>query len=395
MTACALRTHERARRMARGLLEKTSMKRNKQSAKVRYAVIGVGHISQVAVLPAFENARENSELAALISSDPKKLKVLGKRYDVPHLGSYDDIEELLSEGQVDAAYIAVPNAMHREVTERVVSQGVHVLCEKPMAMTSDDCEAMIRAAEENDVKLMIAYRLHFEKANLAAIERARKEEIGKPLIFSSVFCHQVREGDIRTQGELGGGALYDLGVYCVNAARHLFGAEPERVSAVQLVGTDERFPDVDATTTAILRFSEDRVAQFTACQGAADVAEYRVVGTKGDLRLDPAYEYAGELKEFRTIDGKSKEKTYRKRDQFAPELVYFAQCILEDREPEPSGEEGLADVRVLEAIARAAKSGKSVELAPFARRKRPSERQAMKKPPVRKPDTVHAPSPSK
>jgi predicted dehydrogenase len=381
--------------MACGLLGPCGMKRAGQSPKIRYAVVGVGHIAQVAVLPAFEHARENSELAALVSSDRKKLRVLGKRYDVPLIGTYEELPEILSQGAVDAAYIAVPNSMHREITEVVAQHGVHVLCEKPMAMTSVDCEAMIRVAEEHDVKLMIAYRLHFEEANLTALERVRRGEIGEPLLYSSVFCHQVRENDIRTQADLGGGALYDLGVYCVNAARHLFDAEPTAVSGVQLVGTDERFPDVDATTTAVLRFSDDRLAQFTVSQGAADIGEYRVVGSKGDLRLDPAYEYAGELKEYLTIDGKTKEKTYRKRDQFAPELVYFSRCILEDREPEPSGEEGLADVRVLEAIVEAARSGKGVELAPFRRTKRPSSRQVIKKPPVRKPDTVHAPSPSK
>jgi predicted dehydrogenase len=381
--------------MACGLLVKCDMKRAKPSSRVRYAVVGVGHISQVAVLPAFQHARENSELAALVSSDQKKLRILGKRYDVPLTGSYEDLPEILSKGDVDAAYIAVPNSQHREITEVVAKHGVHVLCEKPMAMTTADCEAMIRVTEEHHVKLMIAYRLHFERANLTAIERMRKREIGEPLLYSSVFCHQVREGDIRTQAELGGGALYDLGVYCVNAARHLFEAEPKEVLGVQLVGTDERFPDVDATTTAFLRFPDDRLAQFTVSQGAADVSEYRIVGSKGDLRLDPAYEYAGELKEYLTIEGKTKEKTYSKSDQFAPELVYFSRCILEDREPEPSGEEGLADVRVLEAIVEAARTGQGVKLAPFTRKKRPSSRQAIKKPPIRKPDTVHAPSPSK
>ena len=371
------------------------MPRAKQSPKVRYAVVGLGHIAQVAALPAFEHARENSELTALVSSDPKKLRVLAKRYNVPFSGSYDDIGELFSKGAVDAAYIAVPNHLHREMTELVAKLGVHVLCEKPMAMTVRDCESMIRVTEEHDVKLMIAYRLHFEKANLLAIDRIRKGEIGDPQVFSSVFCHRVREGDIRTQSRKGGGALYDLGVYCVNAARYLFRAEPEEVSGVQLTGTDPRSAEVDTITTALLRFPDNRVAQFTASQGSADVAEYRVVGTKGDIRLDPAYEYAGELKEHLTVDGKTKEKTFAKSDQFAPELVYFSECILRDREPEPSGEEGLADIRVLEAIALAAESGKRVKLAPFSRKKHPSARQASKKPPVRKPETVHAPSPSK
>jgi predicted dehydrogenase len=272
---------------------------------------------------------------------------------------------------------------------------VHALCEKPMAMSSSDCESMISFADTYRVKLMIAYRLHFEKANLDAIESIRKGVIGEPLIFSSVFSHQVRKGDVRTRDDLGGGALYDMGVYCINAARYLFGFSSEEVSAQQIVGSDPRFPDVDATTAAVLRFPGNRLAQFVSSQGAADVAEYRVVGSKGDLRLDPAYEYAGPRKSFLTIDGKAKATTYPKVDQFAPELVYFSNCILEDRQPEPSGEEGLADVRILEAIVRAAETGKTVRLGSFSRKERPSLLQWIRKPPVRKPDTVHAPSPSR
>ena len=368
---------------------------NGKKRKIRYAVIGLGNIAQVAVLPAFAHARENSELVALVSSDRKKLRELAKRYEVEFTGSYDEMEKLLAEAEVDAAYIALPNSEHRKVTESLARLGIHVLCEKPMAMSSADCEAMIRAAEAGGVKLMIAYRLHFEMANLAAIEHLRKGSIGDPLLFSSVFCHQVRRGDIRTQSDTGGGALYDMGVYCVNAARYLFGAEPEEVLAIQLAGTDSRFQTVDATSSAIIRFPGDRLAQFTASQGAADVGEYRVVGSKGDVRLDPAYEYVGELKQFLTVDGKTREATFAKGDQFAPELIYFSRCILEDREPEPSGREGLADVRVLEAIVRSAKLGKAVRLDPFPQKRHPTRRMAMKRPPVRKIDTVRAPSPSR
>jgi predicted dehydrogenase len=281
------------------------------------------------------------------------------------------------------------------MTERVANAGVHVLCEKPMALTSRDCEAMIAVARKNRVKLMIAYRLHFERANLEAVNRIEHGEIGEPRIFSSVFCHQVRPGDIRTRGETGGGALFDLGIYCVNAARYLFKAEPELITAEQFIGTDARFSDVDEMTTAILRFPGDRVAQLTASQGAADVSEYRVVGTKGDLRLDPAFGYVEKLTEFVTIDGSTKKHTFPKSDQFAPELAYFSRCILDEIEPEPSGEEGLADVRVLEAIVDSFKSHKAVELAPFSRTSRPSIEQHKRKPPTGKVKTIHAPSPSK
>src|SRR5687767_11475033 len=136
--------------------------------KLRYAVVGLGYISQVAVLPAFAHSAKNSELAALVSDDPVKLKKLSKKYEVELTYSYDDYDECLEE--VDAVYIALPNNMHREYTVRAARAGVHVLCEKPMAITEKECEAMIRESAVNRVKLMIAYRLHFEEANMKAVE---------------------------------------------------------------------------------------------------------------------------------------------------------------------------------------------------------------------------------
>ena len=363
--------------------------------KIRYAVVGLGNIAQVAVLPAFAHAKENSELVALISSDEEKLRTLGEKYDVEHLGGYAQMEQVARAARADAVYIALPNAMHREYTERAAKVGLHVLCEKPMAVTVADCEAMIAATRAAKVKLMIAYRLHFEEANLTAIDRVRDGVIGEPRIFSSVFSQEVREGDIRTRGELGGGAMYDMGIYCINAARYLFRDEPLEVFATQVKDIDARFHDVDATTTAILRFAGGRVAQMTASQAAGDVSEYRIVGSKGDIRLDPAYGYAQGLKEFLTVEDSRKKKSYSKRDQFAPELVHFSDSIIGDTEPEPSGEEGLCDVRILEAIAKSAATGKVVRLAPFDRTDRPNPRLEMKKPAVGKVEPVHAPSPSK
>ena len=150
----------------------------------------------MAVLPAFGHA-ENSELTALISDDPEKLEKLGRRYKVKGRYSYDQFDECLRSGVVDAVYIALPNHLHREYTERAARAGVHVLCEKPMAVTEEDCLAMIRAAEENGVKLMVAYRLHFEEANLKAIELVQGGRLGEPRLFDSVFTMQVKPGDIR------------------------------------------------------------------------------------------------------------------------------------------------------------------------------------------------------
>ena len=161
-------------------------RRTSSRKRVRYAVIGQGYISQVAVLPAFAHARRNSELAALFSDDEEKLRKLGRKYGVDQLFGYDDFERGMEAAEIDAVYIALPNDMHREYTERAARAGVHVLCEKPMAVTEDECKRMITAAERNGVKLMIAYRLHFEEANLQAVEIVKSGRIGQPPAFDDI-----------------------------------------------------------------------------------------------------------------------------------------------------------------------------------------------------------------
>ena len=365
--------------------------------RVRYAVVGLGHIAQVAVLPAFAHATENSELVALVSDDPNKLEKLGRRYKVKARYSYAQFEQCLRSGEVDAVYIALPNHLHREYTERAAQAGVHVLCEKPMAVTEEDCLAMIRAAEENGIKLMVAYRLHFEAANLKAIDLVQSGKLGDARLFDSVFTMQVKEGDIRLNPrELGGGPLYDIGVYCINAVRNLFGAEPMEVVAFSANNGDPRFQQCEETTSAILRFpGRERLASFTVSFGAADVSNYRVVGTKGDLVMDPAYEYADELKQRVTLDGRTRERTFAKRDQFAPEIISFSECILSGAPPEPSGWEGFADVRVVRALYRSAETGQPVSLEPFSKENRPSLEQEIRRPPVRKPELVNTEAPTK
>lgn len=364
------------------------------SKRIRYGVVGAGNIAQVAVLPAFEHARENSELGAIFSSDEEKRAELEKKYDV-QAGAYEEFEALAKRARLDAVYIATPNSEHCSWTERAAAAGLHVLTEKPMAVTEEECQRMIRATEGRGLWLMVAYRLHFEKVNLEAMRLIRAGRIGEPRFFSSVFSHQVREGDIRTRGDLAGGALYDLGLYCINAARYVFEAEPIEVFADWVEEHDSRSREVDEMTSAILRFPRDRIAQFVCSQGAFSVANYRVVGTDGDLLVEPAYEYKEglELK----VKTKTGEESFRMegRDQFAPQLVYFSDCILTNRKPEPSGEEGLLDVRIIRALQQSAQEGRAVALGQGRPRKPPPEPdQAMSKPPVKHQDTVNAPSPS-
>ncbi len=359
--------------------------------KIRYAVVGLGHIAQTAVLPAFKHA-ENSELATLVTGNPEKDQELSARYGVKAY-TYDDLETALENEKVDAVYIATPNILHREHTERATQAGVHVLCEKPMATTQEDCEAMMRAAERNNVKLMIAYRLHFNDANLHAVRAAQSGDLGELRYFGSLFGLQVKEGNIRTRKDLGGGTLFDIGIYCINAARYLFRDEPIEVVGLTANNGEKRFAEIDEMTGAIMRFSGERLATFTCSFGSADVSYYNVVGTKGQLRLENAYEYQGELKCVTAFSGKTTEKTFEPGDQFAPELIYFSDCIIHDRVPEPSGNEGLADVRVINAIYESAEIGRAVRIEPVPKKRRPDETMQIKRPPVKEPDLVGAASP--
>jgi len=368
--------------------------RNKGKTRVRYAVVGLGYIAQTAVLPAFANAK-NSELVALVSDDPTKLRSLSRKYKVPQTYSYEEYDRCLESGAIDVVYIALPNSMHRDYTVAACRAGIHVLCEKPMAVTEAECGDMIAAAAETNVKLMIAYRLHFEEANLKAVEIAQSGKLGKLRAFNSLFTMQVKDGDIRVQSDLGGGTLYDIGIYCINAARAIFQAEPVEVTAMSANNGEKRFAEIDEMTSAILRFPNDRLATFTSSFGAADISSYQIVGTEGNLRVDPAYEFADELKHSVTIKGRTRERSFARRDQFAPELIYFSDCVINNQNPEPSGKEGLADVRIIRALYESAEKGKPIELADFDRDTRPTIEQEIHEPPPKKPELVKAASPNR
>lgn len=362
--------------------------------KVRYAVVGLGYFAQAAVLPAFSHAK-NSELVALASGDQEKLNQVGDQYGVELRCSYGDFDHMLSTGQIDAVYIALPNNMHCEYTVRAAREHVHVLCEKPMAVTEDECHEMIRACDENQVKLMIAYRLHFEAANLKCVDIAQSGQLGELRFFSSDFSQQVVEGNIRLKRDLGGGTLYDLGVYCINAARYLFRDEPTEVCAFSANNGEERFREVDEMTSCVMRFPNERLATFTTSFGATDIDCYQLMGSKGRLRLDPAYDFNAKLKLTTQIEGTSKQQSFAKRDHVAAELVYFSDCVLNDKTPEPDGWEGLADVRVVRALYRSADDGAPVRLEPFERPRRPSiEQEIDRSASWFKPELVHAESPS-
>ncbi len=369
---------------------------NTKNTPIRYAVVGLGHIAQVAVLPAFANA-DNAELTAIVSGDEVKLAKLGARYDVGsrHRYAYEDYNELLGDDLVDAVYIAVPNHLHHDYVVRSAEAGLHVLCEKPLAVRSEQCREMVEACDDHDVLLMTAYRLHFETANMEAVNTARRGELGNLRFFQASFSQNVAGGDVRLMPiDQGGGTIYDMGVYCINAARYLFGSDPTEVVAMsESKPGDRRFSDCDEMTGAILRFPDGRLASLTTSFGAHHTSTYRLVGDHGEIILDPAFEYASNLSYEVHSGDTRRSQTLEKRDQFGPELVYFSTCIEQGSLPEPDGYEGWGDVQIIEAIYQSAQSGEPVSVDVVEPPKRPDVNQIITRPGFDKPGEVCASGP--
>lgn len=362
--------------------------------KIRFGVVGLGHFAQAAILPAFANTSQAVELAAMVTGDQEKASKLSRKYKVPAV-HYDEYDSLCASGDIDAVYIALPNSQHCEFTERAAHAGVHVLCEKPLAHSVKDAERMIATCEAAKVRLMTAYRLHFEAGNLQAIKAAHSGTIGDARLFVGVHTMQVDPDNIRVDLSLGGGPVEDIGIYCLNAARYIFQSEPKEVAAFAVHGTDSRFDEVPEAVSVILRFPEDRLATFLCGFGEAKASEYRVIGTKGIIKMDPGFTWQGDIEQTISIGDKQRTKTFKHRDQIAAEIDYFAKCIREETEPEPSGREGLIDVMIIDAIRKSYQTGKSVTVKDLPTDRRPKPSQAIRKQPPRKVTPVKASPPSK
>ena len=339
--------------------------------KVRYAMVALGDITQEAMLPGVAHT-SNSVLSAFVTGDAEKARVVGEKYGVTACYGYDRFEEMLRSGTVDAIYLATPNWRHAEFAVPALLAGIHVLVEKPMEVSTALCQQILDAQKASGAKLMVAYRLHFEPATLSLIDKIRAGELGELVSFSSCFAQMVDPENHRASNGIEAGPVFDMGPYPVNAARAVFGAEPtEVISAVGTRHPEAGFSaDFDDTVAVTLRFPGNRIAQFVVSYHANTIDSYVVLGTKGSVQVNPGYMFGMSLEHAQVIGEKKSHQSFKNTDHFGGELKYFSDCILNDREPEPDGEEGYADVRVLEGIVRALQSGRSETLAPFTRSRR-------------------------
>lgn len=366
--------------------------RQQTEDKVRYAVVGLGWIAQAAFLPGVGHTG-NSEVVALVSGHEEKAAKVGEKYGIQKHYSYDEFDGLLASGDIDAVYLALPNWEHVEYGVKTLEAGIHLLLEKPMAVSVEECERMIAASEKSGAKLMVAYRLHHEPGTLTAIERVRSGDLGTVRMFNSTFSQPVSRSNHRAKYGFWAGPVADMGPYPINEVRNLFGAEPLEVFAFGVCTDEEKF-NFDDTVAVTLKFDKARIASFTLSYNGGDVDDCRVVGAKGDLFSQPAYQVGAAMEHVVTIEKKKTAERFKTTDHFGGELRYFSDCILNDTQPEADGEEGLLDVRVIEAIKEALKTGQVQRLAPYHRRKRPMPGQVQELSAVKEPELIGVRKPS-
>ena len=333
------------------------------ATKVGYAVIGLGHIAEHAVLPAFRHAKK-SRLIALVSGDEKKAQRLARKFRAASYFTYDRFEECLRKPEVEAIYIATNNSTHVNFAVRAAAAGKHVLCEKPLANTAEECRQMVEACRKNRVKLMTAYRKYFEPASVALKKLIDGGKLGPLKLIHSAFTFNLPAQQVwHLNRELsGGGSLLDVGVYCVNTIRWLTGLEPMEASAYSWTSQPERFKEVEESISFQLKFPGGLYVQASSSFGAAKASFLQIHAEKGWVALDPAYAYNEERRLFGQIGTKWFGKVYQPVEEFHLELDHLAECVRKNREPGPDGVTSLRDVAVMEAIYEAAKTGRNTAI---------------------------------
>jgi len=348
--------------LAASVLDPLAIAREFQAKPIGWAVLGLGSYATYEIMPAFAHC-SNSKLVALISGHPEKLSRFGSQYGIPetHRYTYDSMDAIQSNPDIDVVYVVTPPATHPDFTVRSARLGKHVCSEKPMAPTVADCQRMIDACRKAKKLLQIGYRCHYESHNLRAIKACRSGELGKIVSLRSDHGFSIGPGQWRTQKALaGGGSMMDIGIYSLNALRYLSGEEPTHVSAtITNPPNDPRFVDVEDTVDFKLTFPSGLVGHGTSGYSWVDGKNrYEVVGSKSTLIAEPATGYYGDRL---TLDGK--ELPVEANNQWAAQMDHFSDCIRSRRKPLTPGEEGQRDIRIIQAIYESARTGKSVRLA--------------------------------
>ena len=330
--------------------------------KIGYAIIGLGRISDHFMRGIQDTT--NSKVVALVSGHPDKAAQIAQQYGVKKssIYNYENMDSFRDNPEIEAVYIGLPNSMHAEYTIRCAKAGKNVLCEKPMAVSVPEAQSMIDACKAANVKLMIAYRCHYETTNLAAVKLIRDGTLGEVQQIQSAFGFSCGPEEWRLQKPLaGGGPLMDVGIYCLNATRYLTGEEPASFSAYTWSDpNDPRFKTVEENLNWITKFPSGVVASCNTTYGAQMAGYFRVYGSNGWLEVNPAFVYDGLIlkAEYRDANGKfirlDQPNTEKDPIHFTKQAIHFSDCILHNQTPKTPGEEGLRDMTYIREIYRSA-----------------------------------------
>jgi len=329
---------------------------------LRVAIMGLGSYG-TRVAEAMQSSKK-AKLVAAISGTPSKLKDWQSKYNIPEKNcyNYETFDAIRDNPDIDAVYIITPNALHKDQAIRVANAGKHVICEKPMAINAKDGQAMIDACKKNNVKLLVGYRMHFEPKTLKIIRMRKEGELGKVLFFQGLCGFAIGNP---TQWRLnkalaGGGAMMDIGIYAINGARYMVGEEPIWVTAQETKTNPEKFKKgVDETIQFQLGFPSGAVASCLSSYAMNNLDRFFLNGEKGYAELLPATGY-GPIK-GRTNKG---ELDYPHVTHQTVQMDEMAGIILAGNKPvvPVDGEEGLKDLKIIDAIFLAVKTGKKVPL---------------------------------
>ena len=320
---------------------------------INWGILSTANIGRKAVAPAIK-AAGNGQLLAVASRDLAAAEAYALELGVER--AYGSYQELLEDAEVNAVYLPLPNSLHKPWTIRAVEAGKHALCEKLLALSAAECRVMADAAEQNGMKLMEAFMYRFHPRTRAAVDLVRSGHLGDLKLVRAVFTFALRNPDnIRLDPKLGGGALMDVGCYCVTIARLLFGGEALEAQAFARYGDT----GVDEELVATLRFPGDAYAQLH-CALTLDRQEfYHAVGSGGRLEVERAFLPGTTPTEWRLItpDAPPQRRTFEGTDQYRLMVEHFADCILSDQSPHNSPDDAASTMATIEALYRSARHG--------------------------------------
>jgi len=328
--------------------------------KLGIALVGLGGYSSGQLAPALQQTK-NCYLAGIVTGTPEKAKTWSAKYNIPqkNIYNYQNFDSIAQNPDIDIVYVVLPVALHKEYTIRAAKAGKHVICEKPMALNAADCREMIAACKKANRMLSIGYRLHFEPHNIEVMRLGQQAVLGKvtQLETANGFVYGGDPNAWRLKKALaGGGGLMDMGIYAIQGARYTLGQEPISVKATQEKTKPDLFKDVDETVFWELEFPNGFMSKGKSSYNN-NWSSLKAKTAKGFFELEPAYGYGG-------LDGKTSNGPMNipNVNQQALQMDDFANCVIQKKPTRVPGEEGLKDMKVVDAIYRSLDSGKKEKI---------------------------------